>query len=75
MFLGCLVRFKQHIRETREDVHKLIGLVERMAINLHNGFHELLPPVEESIKAFDEKKARMPNTAEDADYAAIVSRA
>jgi hypothetical protein len=53
------VRLKQHITETREDVHKLIGLVEGMALNLHNGFHELLPPVEGPIKTFEEKRARI----------------
>jgi hypothetical protein len=35
------VRLKQHIRETREDVHRLIGLVQKVASNLHGGFHEL----------------------------------
>ena len=53
------VRLKQHIRETGENVHSLIGFVERFALNLHNGFHELLPPVEAPIKAFEQKKTRM----------------
>jgi hypothetical protein len=53
------VRLKQHIRETREDAHRLIGLVNKIATNLHNGFHQLLPPRDAPIKAFAEKKARI----------------
>jgi hypothetical protein len=53
------VRLKQHIRETREDAHRLIGLVNKIATNLHNGFHQLLPPRAAPIKAFAEKKARI----------------
>ena len=53
------VRLKQHIRETREDVHRLIGLVQKIAISLHDGFHELVPPLEGPIKAFAEKKAQI----------------
>jgi hypothetical protein len=53
------VRLKQHIRETREDVHRLISLVQKIATNLHDGFHELVPLLEGPIKGFAEKKARM----------------
>jgi hypothetical protein len=53
------VRLKQHIRETREDVHRLVGLLQRLATNLHGGFHELFPPVEGPIKDHKEKLARM----------------
>jgi hypothetical protein len=53
------VRLKQHIRETREDAHRLIGLVNKIATNLHNGFHQLLPPRDAPIKAFAEEKARI----------------
>ena len=48
------VRLKQHIHETKRDVHDLLGSLLRMFRNLHNGFHEILPPLDEPIKAFDE---------------------
>ena len=38
------VRLKQHIRETPEDVHKLIGLVERVAANLTMDFMNYFRP-------------------------------
>lgn len=38
------VRPKQAIRETQESAHRIAGLVMRMASNLHNGFHGILPP-------------------------------
>ena len=38
------VRPKQVLRETQESAHRIAGLVMRMATNLHNGFHEILPP-------------------------------
>jgi hypothetical protein len=40
------VRLKQSIRETPERVFRLTGLILRMARNLHDGFHELFPPME-----------------------------
>lgn len=53
------VRLKQHIRETREGVHELLGNLVKMARNLHSGFHELLPPLRGPIDAFEAKKARI----------------
>jgi hypothetical protein len=53
------VRLKQHLRETPESAHRLIDIVQRMASNLHNGFHEILPPIPEPIKAYQERQARM----------------
>jgi len=53
------VRLKQHIRENREDVHRLVGLLQRLATNLHRGFHELFPPIEGPIKYFNETQARI----------------
>jgi hypothetical protein len=38
------VRPKQIIRETRENVHRLATLIGHAGCNLHEGFHELLPP-------------------------------
>jgi hypothetical protein len=53
------VRLKQRIHETREDAHRLLGSLVKMARNVHGGFHELFPPFVDPIEAFAEKKARM----------------
>jgi hypothetical protein len=53
------VRLKQHIHETMEDAHSLLGSLVKMARNLHRGFHILISPVPEPIKAFEDKKERM----------------
>ena len=52
------VRLKQHIHETREDVHDLIGSLLKMFRNLHHGFHEIVPPHDEPIKAFEARSIR-----------------
>lgn len=52
------VRLKQHLSETVEDLHRLLGSLDRMARKLHDGFHELLPPIEAPIKAYEEELAR-----------------
>lgn len=53
------VKLKQHIHETLEGVHDLLSSLVKMVRNLHNGFHELLPPRPGPIAAFEAKKARM----------------
>jgi hypothetical protein len=53
------VRLKQHIHETQEDAHKLLGSLVKMARHVHGAFHELFPPIPEPIKAFEDKKERM----------------
>lgn len=53
------VKLKQHIHETREGVHDLLSSLVKMVRNLHDGFHELLPPLPGPIAAFEAKKARM----------------
>lgn len=35
------VRPKQALRESAESAHRIIGIVQKMASNLHEGFHEL----------------------------------
>ena len=57
------VILKQHIHETQQDVHSLLGSLVKMARNIHNTFHELLPPIPEPIKDYQEKKTRMANFA------------
>lgn len=58
------VRLKQHIRETREGVHEVLGSLVKMARNLHNGFHQLMPAIQGPIAAFEARKARMGNYSE-----------
>lgn len=53
------VRLKQHIHETQQDAHRLLGSLVRMARNVHSTFHELFPPITDPIKAFKDKKAWM----------------
>lgn len=57
------VQLKQHIRETKKDVHDLLASLVKMARNIHSTFHEIFPPRPEPIKYFEEKKARMANYA------------
>lgn len=53
------VRPKQRISETKDSVHSLLGFLSKMSKNLHEGFHELFPPISEPIKAYEEKKERI----------------
>jgi hypothetical protein len=53
------VRLKQHIHETKEGTHELLGSLVKMARNVHGQFQELFPPIPEPIKAFTEKNARI----------------
>lgn len=52
------VRLKQRIRETPEDVHRLINLLLCMSRNLQFGFHELIPPLAEYIEAAERRRSR-----------------
>jgi hypothetical protein len=45
------VRVKQALSETRESAHRTVGIIARMATNLHSGFHEIIPPIERPIAA------------------------
>jgi hypothetical protein len=53
------VVLKQHIRESKESAHRLLGTLLKMARNVHDGFHELLPPIAEPIRKFEEERARL----------------
>lgn len=44
------VRPKQALHETQESAHRIVGLVSKMASNLHSGFHNILPPDEGPIR-------------------------
>lgn len=50
------VRPKQALRETLESVHKLANTILKMANNLHQGFHEILPPEEAPTRRYAENK-------------------
>jgi hypothetical protein len=53
------VRLGQALREHSEEVFKLLGLIVKMARNLHRDFHVLFPPVAEPIRHETERKARL----------------
>jgi hypothetical protein len=46
------VRPKQALHETQESAHRIVGLVLRLAKNLHEGFHEIISVNESAIKRF-----------------------
>lgn len=53
---GDHVRLKQALRETQESSHRTANVVLRLATNLHKGFHEIFPPVEEPIHWHSRRK-------------------
>lgn len=59
------VRLKQEVRETQEDAHALLGILVKMARNLHAGFHELIEVLPGPIDAFKEKKRRITAARQD----------
>jgi hypothetical protein len=50
------VRPKQVLHETIESAHRIVGLVSRMAENLHIGFHNIFPPEEKPIQQFQRRR-------------------
>jgi hypothetical protein len=50
------VRLHQTIRETQASAHRLVGLVEKLAKNLHRGFHDIFPPEAGPIQWYSERK-------------------
>lgn len=52
------------IRESRENVHRLIGLLNRMAGNFDRGFHELFPPEEKPVAYERDRQDRMKRRSE-----------
>lgn len=46
------------LRENRENAHRLIGLLARIASNVDSDFHEIFPPTEWPIKYFKERQER-----------------
>lgn len=52
------VRVKQALRETVQSAHQIVGIVEKMAANLHRGFHSIFPPDERPIKRHKEQHSQ-----------------
>lgn len=46
------------LRETRENAHRLVGLLTRMAGNIDRDFHEIFTPTEWPIEYFKERRNR-----------------
>jgi hypothetical protein len=46
------------LRETRENVHRLIGILNRIAANSDRDFHELFPPTSKPIAMFEPQRKR-----------------
>ena len=53
------VRLKQALRETPDGVFRMTGLIMRMARNLHEGFHELFPPMEKPIESYKQQQEQL----------------
>ena len=51
------VRLGQTIHESQVSAHRLIGLVNKTAENLHRQFHDIFPPEAEPIARQNERKA------------------
>lgn len=53
---GENVRVGQALRETVDTAHRIVGIVQKLACNVHNGFHEIFPVDEKPIKDFEKWK-------------------
>lgn len=47
------------IRETQENVHRLVGVLDKIAGNFDRGFHELFEPEQQPVTWERDRKARM----------------
>lgn len=52
------VRLRQEIHESQASAHRIIGLIAKMAENLHNGFHDIFPPETEPVRRYSERMKR-----------------
>jgi hypothetical protein len=55
---GDNVRVKQVLHEDQASAHKTANLVMQIGANLHKGFHEIFPPLDEPIRIYEAKKAK-----------------
>lgn len=54
---GDSVRVKQALRESQESAHHIANVVIKLATNLHTGFHEIFPPLDEPIQWHTKRRA------------------
>jgi hypothetical protein len=52
------IRLKELLRETQESAHKILGIVMRLAKNLHDGFHQIIPPDRVPIERYEKWKPK-----------------
>ena len=52
------VKIKQALRETQQDVGRLLDCIIKMAASLHAGFHEIMPPEDMPVRYHQERLAR-----------------
>lgn len=55
---GDTVRVGQALRETVESAHRIVGIVHKLASNVHSGFHEIFPVDGKAIARFERWKPR-----------------
>ncbi|HET7251769.1 MAG TPA: hypothetical protein VFI79_18140 [Gemmatimonadales bacterium] len=55
---GDNVRVKQALHESQESTHRLANVISRLGTNLHKGFHEIFPPLDEPIKLYQTRKSK-----------------
>ncbi|MCE4225915.1 hypothetical protein HCU64_19360 [Methylobacterium sp. C25] len=53
------VRLKQLLREKPEDVHRFLGLINKLGHNAHTGFQDIFPPIDAPIKTHREIQERI----------------
>ena len=59
---GENVRVGQALRESVETAHRIVGIVHKMACNVHGGFHEIFPVDKKPIDRYEKWKPK-PNRA------------
>jgi hypothetical protein len=56
---GDGVRVGQALRETVDSAHRIVGIVQKLAYNVHTDFHRLFPVDQESIDHFEKRKPKL----------------
>ena len=52
------VRVGQALRESVETAHRIVGIVHKMAVNVHAGFHEIFPSDNRPIERYEKWKPK-----------------
>jgi len=55
---GESVRLGQALRESVETAHRIVGIVRKMASNVHAGFHEIFPVDQKPIDRYEKWKPK-----------------